>query len=1045
MKKNRDTGKIFSFLVLIGFINCGLSSLAAEELPVKYNRESDQLEYHKDTLGNQVPDFSYCGYKASNEAIPNVPTKVFVSWKKGDATHRIQKAIDYLSQKPLDENGFRGAILLDKGEFKLEGRLRISKAGIIIRGSSAGKEGTTLIAAGTDRETFITVCGSTKIKDKTEYSVSKEYIPVNSMKLVLEDKGELKVGDIIAIRRPSTQEWVDTLDVFDFVNKETEWLGWKPGRNNIIWYREIKAIDGNTITIDAPITTALDPQFGGGYVSKYTIKDGLQNVGIENLNLVSEFDQNNLKDENHCWMAITIENAENCWVRQVNFKHFAGSAVMVLASANKITVEDCISEEPVSEIAAQRRYTFFTEGQQVLFQRCHSEYGYHDFSTGNFAAGPNAFVQCEAYLPFSFSGTIDRWASGVLFDVVTIDGGMLSFKNREADYAGAGWTAANSMMWECAASRINCYAPPTANNWAFGVWGQFLGNGYWYQANEHISPRSLFYAQLKQRLGKDVSDQAQLMIPVMPGSTSSPTVEQAAEYTELAHHPLPLLIDWIKDANTRNPIPTDSKQAFNIDNLKDAKTKIAQIKNPVKVENGWLVDNNGVACGDIMGVPWWRGDIRPHYVSKAAPGITRWVPGRTGTGLTDNIDSVTKYMHTNNYRAVDHHYGLWYERRRMDHERIRRMDGEVWAPFYEMPFSRSGVGTAWDGLSKYDLTKPNTWYWSRLKTFADKADNSGLVLMHENYFQHNILEAGAHYVDSPWRTANNINNPGLPEPPPFSGDKRIFIADQFYDLSNESLKDLHKQYIRQCLNNFKDNSNVIQLISGEYTGPLEFTQFWLDVIAEWEEETGKHPLIGLSTTKDVQDAILEDKERAAIVDVIDIKYWQYREDGSLYAPEGGKNLAPRQFKRLTEPGKFTFESIYRAVSEYREKYPNKAVIYSNNKEVAQNWAVFMAGGSFAAIPANTPKDLIKSAVTMHPEKQKSTQNLYLINDQKEQIIYCKEKDVKVDLKKISGKFSGQWIDVKTGEPLKEKVSLESGKSQLLKAPQTDVILWVVKK
>ncbi len=30
-----------------------------------------------------------------------------------------------------------------------------------------------------------------------------------------------------------------------------------------------------------------------------------------------------------------------------------------------------------------------------------------------------------------------------------------------------------------------------------------------------------------------------------------------------------------------------------------------------------------------------------------------------------------------------------------------------WTPFYELPFARSGKGTAWNGLSKHDLTKCN--------------------------------------------------------------------------------------------------------------------------------------------------------------------------------------------------------------------------------------------------------------------------------------------------------------------------------------------------
>ena len=107
---------------------------------------------------------------------------------------------------------------------------------------------------------------------------------------------------------------------------------------------------------------------------------------------------------------------------------------------------------------------------------------------------------------------------------------------------------------------------------------------------------------------------------------------------------------------------------------------------------------------------------------------------------------------------------------------VRRSSGEVVPPFYEQPFARSGEGRAWDGLSRYDLTKFNHWYWKRLRDFAALGEQHGFALFHHAYFQHNILEAGAHWADSPWRPANNVNQPGIPEPPPYVGDKRIFLA-----------------------------------------------------------------------------------------------------------------------------------------------------------------------------------------------------------------------------------------------------------------------------
>jgi hypothetical protein len=78
---------------------------------------------------------------------------------------------------------------------------------------------------------------------------------------------------------------------------------------------------------------------------------------------------------------------------------------------------------------------------------------------------------------------------------------------------------------------------------------------------------------------------------------------------------------------------------------------------------------------------------------------------------------------------------------------------------------------------------------------------------------------------------------------------------------------------------------------------LGYNKFWLDTIGEWEKETGKHPVVAISATKDVQDAILADPVRSKLIDVIDIQYWWYQSDGKVYAPEGGKNLSPRQWSR----------------------------------------------------------------------------------------------------------------------------------------------------
>lgn len=1038
---------LYSIAVL--FACCPLTNLLGQSakqpkiLPPVY-LEAGKLHYVSDEQGNRVPDFSYCGYKAGEQAIPDAPVRVVVPQKDGDATPDIQSALDYVAALPPDAKGIRGAVLLLPGRYEVKGRLTISHSGVVLRGSGAGSSGTVLIAATEHRQPLVTIAGRDDRKTNRDITVTDAYVPVNALTLHLASKHGLKPGDRILVRRPSTQAWIKQLGTETFGGGISA-LGWKPGQRDLAWERTISAVSGDAITLDAPLTTALDTAFGGGTVTILQWPGRIEQAGVENLRCYSPHDDARPKDEDHSWVAVTLENVSDAWVRQVNMEGFSGSAVAVWETARRITVEDCKSLSPVSEIGGQRRYAFFTAGQQTLFQRLYAEYSYHDFSVGFCAAGPNAFVQCQSSHPYSFSGGIDSWASGILFDVVNIDAQVLSYANRGQDAQGAGWSAANSVFWNCTAARIDCYKPPTANNWAFGSWAQFAGDGYWGESNNSIQPRSLYYAQLAERLHTNISSRAQIL-PLETDASSSPTVQQAAALTAKSVTPPPQMTDWIDQAAQRQPIPVNTTGSKTITQLGIHPKAAPAMAPPMHIENGWLVRGNTVLTGRRSTEPWWMGSVKPYGIKEAKPAITRFVPGRTGTGLTDDLDDMTDSMAARHIVAHEHNYGLWYDRRRDDHERIRRMDGEVWPPFYELPFARSGEGAAWDGLSKYDLTKYNTWYWDRLKEFANLADQKGLVLVHQDYFQHNIIEAGAHYADFPWRPANNINNTGFPEPPPFAGDKRIFLAEQFYDTTHPVRKALHRAFIRQCLDNFKYNNGVIQFIGEEFTGPLHFVQFWIDNIDAWEKENRSKEIIGLSTTKDVQDAILADPRRAAVVNVIDIRYWHYQENGTAYAPLGGQSLAPRQHARLLSPKRSSFAQVYRAVREYRQQYPGKAVIYSADSYDNLGWAAFMGGGSLAAIPVIADARFLADAATMLPASLPGNPpgQWALANPGKGYIVYCENGGtVSLDLPDTRAGFTVTWINPRNGNIFKTEPPVTGGKKINFSNPQSGpAVLWI---
>jgi hypothetical protein len=237
---------------------------------------------------------------------------------------------------------------------------------------------------------------------------------------------------------------------------------------------------------------------------------------------------------------------------------------------------------------------------------------------------------------------------------------------------------------------------------------------------------------------------------------------------------------------------------------------------------------------------------------------------------------------------------------------------------------------------------------------------------------------------------------------------------------------------------------VVHLLSAEYTGPLHFTRFWLQTIAEWVQETGRHPLIALSCTKDAQDSIMADPELSKVVDIIDIRYWHYNTEG-LWAPEAGRNMAPRQWMRKIKVGKTGFDEVYRAVRECHDHFPGKAVTYSSQGATENGWAVLFAGGSLPALPFTaataTPlqTQLLKAMGSMQPmtcdgglAMGDGTSNfLVMANGQ-------------VDIAAPAGNYTIYTVDTKSGEiQLQEKGKKSTG-SITLKGKGGKQVIWLLK-
>ena len=468
-------------------------------------------------------DYSTCGYHASEQSIPDVKNVVTVGNTEGNCSQRLQKAIDYVSSLKADKSGHRGTVLIGEGTFYLDQPLRISKSGVVLRG--IGKKKTRLVKRGFDRGALVYIEGQNAFTKGDTLKIVDQKLKAGSRTIVLEAGGMLKVGDNIMILRPSTKEWIESLKCNDF-GGGLDYTGWKPTDIDMLWNRTVVKVEGNTATLDAPLTMTIDRKYGNAMVITSYNNGEITECGVENMTLESAHNDWNPKDEDHCWDGVWMNNAKDCWVRRTDFRHFAGSAVNLQKQTRRITVEDCVSSEPVSEIGGWRRRVFLTRGEQNLFQRCVSKDGYHDFAADYCAPGPNAFVQCDGEGSLSFSGSVGSWAPGLLFDVVNIEGNDLAFRNLENWQMGTGWNTANSMFWQCTASTLFCYSPDEDDrSSANACWGTMTGNGEWTGSNDAVTPRSLFYDQLKKRVSEKANNGYIYNRNIT--ASSSPTIEVA--------------------------------------------------------------------------------------------------------------------------------------------------------------------------------------------------------------------------------------------------------------------------------------------------------------------------------------------------------------------------------------------------------------------------------------------------------------------------------------------------------------------------------------
>jgi hypothetical protein len=533
----------------------GLGPVAHPSAPVWHSVLLDvdsegRLIYTPDADGFVLPDFSYAGYKNGDEPIPDVPVVRIIEPVSGDNTSHIQAAINAVGALTPDANGIRGALLLKKGLYPVKGPIYLNYAGVVLRGEgNEGNPATSTVIYDTYKDPTsaagrkVLIAGN-RTNDgwdsgkNNETNIIDEVVPVGARTVHIAKNTAYSEGDLVCIYHPCTEAWLQAVNYGEtFIPGGQPEGAWTTSSAPIYYHRYVTAVNHSgsitEITLDAPVFYTLRKSLSQCKIYRFN-RTALQNIGVENLRI--DIANEGIPDDYHAWNALSFENMENGWAKDVVTLHF-GQSGFITARSTRLTIERCFALDPVGTVTGGMGYNFNTyqRSQLILFKECYARNGRHNYiSNGTSVTSGCVVYRCKSEGSRAVSEGHRLWTQGMLFDnhedfnpiTTSTVTGVLGFYNRMDMGSGHGWAMAHGVLWNCnaetnrnsagarqnapsnARSVIYCEKPPTAQNYAIGCFTHNASDirayryptGYIEGANSAgLYPASLYEAQVLAR------------------------------------------------------------------------------------------------------------------------------------------------------------------------------------------------------------------------------------------------------------------------------------------------------------------------------------------------------------------------------------------------------------------------------------------------------------------------------------------------------------------------------------------------------------------
>lgn len=275
--------------------------------------------------------------------------------------------------------------------------------------------------------------------------------------------------------------------------------------------RQIKSVQGNTITLDIPLTDALDAKYMRPSIVAYNTPTTASEMGIEDLSIVlSPSCSGTSLDSPSCNApAISFSPwSTDSWASNLELTGF-NNFVTIQPNASRITIQDVAMVRDADAADAGNPDValpgdIIIQGTQVLVADC-AQRGLasaRSFAvmTESLTPGPNAVLRQAAPSDGQIVFPHQRWAHGLLVEDTAT---AVRLINRATNGTGHGWAINAGVGWNLRGYSI-VQSPPLGVNWCVGCSGTVDGrsNGTFVDQGQQVLPRSLFTAQLQNRLNK---------------------------------------------------------------------------------------------------------------------------------------------------------------------------------------------------------------------------------------------------------------------------------------------------------------------------------------------------------------------------------------------------------------------------------------------------------------------------------------------------------------------------------------------------------------